>query len=132
MKKKLKTARLDYEANALASKKFINARKAKASTEIKIKNLIADLDPSTGCVLVSCTSFNGDWLVKFHSNDTYKRDFTCTGNKTTIVNMMSQQNWYQYTHDFNNRFKCVKIPYNQKEFSMLIILPDEKMDLMQL
>ena len=29
-------------------------------------------------------------------------------------------------HDHNNKFQCVKIPYKQRDFSMLIILPDAK------
>ena len=119
---------LDYEANAVKSKDFINAW-VEDSTGKKIKNLIADLDPDTVCVLVSCIYFKGDWSVKFDSCDTYKRDFTCTGNKTTTVNMMSRESWYQYTHDFNNKFQCVKIPYKQKEFSMMIVLPHDKDDL---
>ena len=111
---------------------------AEASTEIKIKNLmiadldpsivcvIADLDPSIVCVLVSCINFRGDWSVKFDSFHTYIRDFSCIGNKTTTVNMMSQKDWYEYMHDVTNKFQCVKIPYKQREFSMLIILPDDK------
>ena len=39
---------------------------------------------------------------------------------------MSQKDWYEYTNDVNNRSQRVKIPYKQEEFSMLIILPDDK------
>ena len=39
---------------------------------------------------------------------------------------MCQENSYQYMHDENNKFQCVKIPYKQRDFSMLIVLPDAK------
>ena len=77
------------------SKDFINAW-VEESTERKMKNLFPNLDPRTVCVLVSCIYFKGDWLDKFDSSCTNKKDLYCAGNKTAAVNMMCQENWYQY------------------------------------
>ena len=43
--------------------------------------------------------------------------------------MMVQTNDFLYISVDEKGFKCVRIPYKQREFSMLIILPDEKFGL---
>ena len=95
----------------------------KNSTDEKIKELFAYLHSSTVCVLVSCIYFKGEWLDKFPLF-TYKKQFHCVGDETAFVEMMSEKKNYPYTHDVNNKFKCVKINYKQRDYSMLIILPD--------
>ena len=116
---------LDYMGNAEESKNIINDWVSDC-TNGKIKNLFMGMDPDTACVLVSCIYFKGDWYKKFKSYNTRDAKFYCTEEKTSMVKMMSQEKYYSYISNSEKEFKCVKIPYKQHDFSMLIILPDER------
>ena len=122
---------LDYVHNSGKSKSIINNWVANC-TNGKIKDLFAEIDPDTACVLVSCIYFKGDWYRKFKSRSTEDSPFYCTDKKTSTVKMMTQTNYYPYASIDEKGFKCVKIPYKQPDFNMLIILPDERFGLKDL
>ena len=118
--------RLDYKKNAEESKLIIN-KWVKRCTEKKIQIFFAIMEPETACVLVSCIYFKGDWFENFNSCDTIDGNFDCAEGQTYTVKMMYQKKkCYSFTSDPERRFQCVKLPYKQRDFSMLIILPNEK------
>ena len=119
---------LDYMKNADESKNKINDWVTRC-TSGKIKDLFAEIDPGTACVLVSCIYFKGDWLEKFKSSLTKDAPFYCTKNKASTVKTMKQEKCYSYLSVDEKGFKCVRIPYKQPDFSMVIILPDERFGL---
>ena len=125
---KSKIQSLDYKKNAEISKKIINDRVARC-TNGKITGMFCDLDSDTACVLVSCIYFKADWYEKFKSYKTRDAKFYCTEEKTSMVKMMTQEKYYSYISVDEKEFKCVKIPYKQQDFSMLIILPDKRFGL---
>ena len=120
---------LDYKENAETSKTVIN-NWVNYRTDGKIEKLFNSLAPEEGyelvCVIVSCIYFKGDWYDKFMSHNTCDDLFYCTTDKTATVKMMTQNNYYFYKSVDDSRFKCLKIPYKQRDFSMLIILPDDR------
>ena len=70
--------RLDYKTNAEKCKLTIN-QWVERCTEGKIKNLFANIEPETVCVLVSCIYFKGDWRDEFDSYYTRDCDFLLKG-----------------------------------------------------
>ena len=116
--------KLDY-TNVDESKNIIN-KWVENSTDGKIKNLFDSMEPDIACVLVSCIYFKGDWLDKFMSQKTRDRLFYCPNKETCTVKMMHKDKCMPYLYDKQNKFKCVKLRYKEDEFSMVLILPDEK------
>ena len=116
---------LKYMGNPEISKKIINDW-VETTTKGKIKDLFTEISADTACVLVSCGYFKGDWLHKFKSQNSFDGFFFCANKKASTVKVMSQKNYYLYTSDNQNRFQCVKIPYRQKDFNMLIVLPYDR------
>ena len=55
--------------------------------------------------------------------------FYCTEEKTSTVKMMTQNNTYFYKYVADSGFKCLKVPYKRQDFSMLIILPNDRFGL---
>ena len=116
---------LDYMSNAEESKNIINDWVANC-TNGKIKNLFTGMDPDTACVLVSCIYFKGDWYEKFKSYNTRDAKFYCTEETISTVKMMKQQDVYSYMNVDKKGFSCIKIPYKDRDFSMLLILPNKR------
>ena len=116
---------LDYMSNAEKSKTIINDWVA-SCTNGKIKNLFMGMDPDTACVLVSCIYSKGDWLNKFNPRYTSDAPFHCAEKKTSTVKMMTSERRYLYANVDEKGFKCVKILYKDRNFSMMIILPNKR------
>ena len=119
---------LDYKKNAEKSKTIINDWVA-SCTDGKINELFSEFDPETACVLVSCIYFKGDWLHQFKSRSTRDAPFYCNKKKTSQVRMMIQQNRFGYRAVRAKKFKCLKIPYKEQDYSMVIILPNNRFGL---
>ena len=113
---------LDYMSNAEELKTRIKDWVA-SCTIGKITDLFGDLDSNTVCALVSCIYFKGDWLYKFNPRSTRDAPFHCAENKTSTVKMMIQENCYSYMDFYENGFKCLRIPYKDRDFSMVVIKP---------
>ena len=116
---------LDYMSNAEESKTRINDWVA-SCTNGKIKDLFSELVSSTVCVLVSSIYFKGDWLYKFNPRYTSDAPFHCTEKKTSTGKMMIKERYFSYMNVNAKGFKCVKISYNDRDLSMLVILPNKR------
>ena len=117
---------LDYENNAASIINYWVSR----CTNGKIKNLFSDLSPETTCVLVNCIYFKGEWRDGFKPYKTTDRSFYCTVHKTSTVKMMCQEEKNYLYRAFDEKgFKCLKIPYKDTKFRMMIVLPDERFGL---
>ena len=119
---------LDYENDIPYCTKKINDWVAEC-TDGKINNLYGELKYDVACVLVSCIYFKGDWLDKFELSKTKDSLFFCTENNKSPVKMMFQKNDYLYRAVDESGFKCLKIPYEDPNFRMLIILPNKNVGL---
>lgn len=94
----------------------------------KIKNLISpsDLSSDTRLVLVNAIYFKGNWLEKFDKAGTRTEPFYLNENDKIDVQMMHIEKNFRYKHDEKLQAKVLVMPYENKEFSMVVILPDEK------
>ncbi|MDD5312069.1 MAG: serpin family protein [Dehalococcoidia bacterium] len=95
-----------------------------AQTEGKIKDLIprGAIDQLTRLVLTNAIYFNAAWQHSFEKNSTTNDIFhLLTGNDISVP-MMRQTESFRYTG--GNDFQAVELPYDGRELSMLIIVPE--------
>jgi len=93
-------------------------------TEGRIKDLIprGAIDQLTRLVLTNAIYFNAAWQHSFEKNSTSNDTFhLLTGNEVSVP-MMRQTESFRYTA--GNDFQAVELPYDGRELSMLIIVPD--------
>ncbi|XP_045471143.1 antichymotrypsin-2-like isoform X11 [Harmonia axyridis] len=117
---------VNFGANVEAAK-TINSW-VEQKTVNKIKNLISpdDLDALTRLVLVNAIYFKGSWHRKFQKSDTRTEPFYLNEKDTIDVQMMHIEKSFRFKHDDNLKAKVLEMPYSNQEFSMVIILPDER------
>ena len=117
---------LDFAGDAEGSRKTINSW-VKDQTASKINNLLPEdsLDATTALVLVNAIYFKGDWLDKFKAVFTKSGKFDVTAAYCVDVQMMNQEQDMPF--GMNKEFDCkiVELPYEEKELSMFIILPNQ-------
>lgn len=98
-------------------------------TKDKIKNLISPdaLNDLTRMVLVNAIYFKGNWLNKFNSNHTEKKDFHAIDGKTAPVDMMhmSGKKYLFIWHPGGLAADSCTFPYVGEKIAMTVILPEE-------
>jgi len=97
-------------------------------TEGFITELVSadDLNDWTQLGLLNAIYFEAKWLQIFEEESTTQGDFHLLDGSTVMVDMMMQrQAMAEYYEDED--FVAVKLPYNDSDFSMMIILPEAGM-----
>jgi len=74
--------------------------------------------------LINAIYFKGIWSSEFNSKDTSEKDFVTSGGKTNKVDMMRQEQTFNYYED--DKAQYLDMPYGNKAFSMTVILPKQK------
>jgi serpin B len=104
--------------------------------EEQTKNRIKDLLPQgsisdlTALVLTNAIYFKGQWDNKFEETNTKQSQFiTLEGNKVDCE-MMNGQNKYNLYQ--GNNIQLLELPYVGKDFSMLVLLPNEEVSLKEI
>ena len=117
---------VDFAGDAEGSRKTINSW-VEDQTASKIQNLLPEgsLDATTAMVLVNAIYFKGDWLEKFNSKFTKSEKFNVTAANAVDVQMMFQQEKMPFGMNEELDCKIVELPYEEKELSMFIILPNQ-------
>ncbi|MFH1227997.1 MAG: serpin family protein [Planctomycetota bacterium] len=98
-------------------------------TNDKIKDLIQKgvLTPDTKLVLTNAIYFKGNWMTQFDKNKTVDADFNLADKTKVKTPMMELRDKKGFPIKIpimrNTDFMMIKLPYNGKELSMLIILP---------
>lgn len=87
-----------------------------------------DIDENTITVLANALYFKADWLFQFEKDATIKADFTSANGKVSQVNMMHQQQHFNYVRTEN--FAMAELPYIGTT-CMDIILPDSEISVSQ-
>ncbi|CAH1397098.1 unnamed protein product [Nezara viridula] len=116
----------DFKENPKNSSDMINAW-VKDHTEGEIETLLPEgsIDSSTEMVMVSGTVFKGEWKHKFNKKNTVVERFHITRNESRSVNMMGLTGGrFRYLWNSDHELQIVELPYKEKEFRMIIILPD--------
>lgn len=114
---------LDFVQDPEGSRKEINAW-ASYETEKKIPELIPEgaINGNTVAVLTNAIYFNASWLSPFKAEKTTDEPFK-TGNGTVTAPTMHQLT--TYGHFAGTGFEAVELPYDGKEVSMVVFLPEE-------
>jgi serpin B len=115
---------LDFKKNPEQSRLTIN-NWVSDQTEQKIKDLIPEgsIDVMTRLVLTNAIYFNAAWQYPFEKTATSNGDFfLLNGDKVTAA-MMKQMKSFGYTA--GSGFQAIDLPYDGRELSMVIILPEQ-------
>ncbi|XP_006150355.1 serpin I2 [Tupaia chinensis] len=104
-----------------------------SKTDGKIKDMFSgeEFGPLTRLVLVNAIYFKGDWKQKFRKEDTQLTDFTKKDGSTVKIPMMKAllKTKYGYFSEFSMNYQVLELPYKGDEFSLVIILPAEDMNI---
>ncbi|XP_062034060.1 serpin I2 [Lepus europaeus] len=100
-----------------------------SKTDGKIKDMFSDEEfgPLTRLVLVNAIYFKGDWKQKFRKEDTQLMSFTKKDGSAIVIPMMKAllRAKYGYFSEFSINYQVLELPYKGDEFSLIIILPAE-------
>ncbi|XP_061851385.1 leukocyte elastase inhibitor [Colius striatus] len=99
----------------------------KEKTEGKIPNLLSEgsVDSTTRLVLVNAIYFKGSWAEKFEEINTTDMPFWLNKNETKTVKMMYQKSKFPFGYIPEARIRVLELPYNGRELSMIILLPND-------
>ncbi|KAM8771085.1 serpin I2 isoform 2-T2 [Rhynchonycteris naso] len=99
----------------------------------KIKGMFSgeEFGPLTRLVLVNAIYFKGDWKQKFRKEDTQLMSFTKKDGATVKIPMMKAtlRAKYGYFSESSMNYQVLELPYKSDEFSLIIILPEEKVNM---
>ena len=113
---------LDFEGSPDPARQTINKKIAD-----KTKQLIPELLPKgsiksdTAVVLTNAVYFKGDWTLPFMAERTSAQPFYNAIGRTSTVQMMEQQSYFDYYED--KHIQVVQLPYKGDDLSMLVVLP---------
>ena len=129
-----KAANLDFAKEAEKSRQTINTF-IEEQTDNKIKDLIPQgvLDASTRLILTNAIYFKGTWTWEFDKSDTREQDFRITPTnivKTPMMHMKNDKAKFNYAD--TGGLQILELPYKGDEISMLILLPTENLDAIEL
>ncbi|XP_061661942.1 serpin peptidase inhibitor, clade B (ovalbumin), member 1, like 3 [Syngnathoides biaculeatus] len=116
---------LDFKENEESAREKINSW-VEEKTQGKIKDLINQkLKEEVVMVLVNAIYFKGKWQQEFNKDLTREAPFKINKNATKPVEMMSQKSKFNYAFISEVNCQILEMPYEGKDVSMLIFLPNE-------
>jgi serpin B len=125
----LKANKKYYDADVIAldfhspsSVKMINYW-VNGKTNGKIPTIIRKINPMDRMILINTTYFKGKWLKEFNQKNTTNEPFTLQNGKIIHVPTMMQETTLGYLS--NKLFTAVELPYGNRKFSMVLMLPDK-------
>ncbi|KAM6185424.1 serpin B6-like [Rhynchocyon petersi] len=121
---------LDFVNATEESRKHINTWVAD-KTEGKIRELLSSgaLDPMSNLVLVNAIYFKGNWDNQFDKQNTKEMPFKISKNEQKPVQMMFKKSTFKITYIGEIFTQILVLPYVKKDLNMIIMLPDEKVEL---
>ncbi|XP_056099249.1 leukocyte elastase inhibitor-like isoform X1 [Rhinichthys klamathensis goyatoka] len=121
--------KVDFMNKSEAARVNIN-KWVETKTQEKIKDLMPQgvIDEMTKLVLVNAIYFKGNWEKKFPKEATSDGQFKLNKNQTKPVKMMYQKAKFPLAFIPEINSQVLELPYDGKNLSMLIILPNEMED----
>ncbi|XP_056099246.1 leukocyte elastase inhibitor-like isoform X3 [Rhinichthys klamathensis goyatoka] len=121
--------KVDFKNKSEATRVNIN-KWVEKKTQEKIKDLVPQgaIDGMTKLVLVNAIYFKGNWEKKFPKEATRDGQFKLNKNQTKPVKMMYQKEKFPLAFIPEINSQVLELPYDRKNLSMLIILPNEMED----
>ncbi|XP_038189674.1 serpin B9-like [Arvicola amphibius] len=114
------------------SRKHINTWVSK-QTEGKIPELLSggSVDSETRLVLVNALYFNGKWHQQFENTHTREMPFKINQKEERPIQMMCQEDRFNHAYINEVQAQMLEMPYEGMELSLLVLLPDDGVDLSQ-
>ncbi|XP_028618997.1 serpin B6 isoform X4 [Grammomys surdaster] len=121
---------LDFQGATEQSRQHINTWVAK-KTEDKIKELLSPgtVNSDTLLILVNAIYFKGNWEEQFNKEDTREMPFKVSKDEKKPVQMMFKKSTFKMTYIGEIFTKILLLPYVGNELNMIIMLPDEHVEL---
>ncbi|KAG8522050.1 Serpin B9 [Galemys pyrenaicus] len=100
-------------------------------TEGKIQDLLQSgtISAQTRLVLVNAIYFKGRWDEQFVKDNTMEMPFKVNEKEQRPVQMMFQESTFNLGYVEEVRAQVLELPYTDRELSLLVLLPDDGMDL---
>merc|ERR1712115_20064 len=98
----------------------------------KTRNLIKDLispvliTDDSKLLLLNAIYFKANWMSNFDKLDTVSRPFRVREGVNKNVDIMTQTNLFQYKYNYDFKSQIISLPYQDENFSMIVILPFEE------
>ncbi|XP_021513450.1 serpin B9-like [Meriones unguiculatus] len=123
---------LSFAKDAEESRKHINTWVSK-QTKGKIPELLSEdsVDSQTRLVLVNATYFKGRWHRQFDIKSTREMLFKINEKEKRPVQMMCQEHTFKLAYVSEVQAQVLLLPYKGKDLNMLVLLPDDGVDLSQ-
>lgn len=120
--------RMDFRNSPEPSRLEINGW-VEQQTKSRIKELLPNgaITDLTALVLTNAIYFKGQWDNKFSPENTRSDAFFPSATDKVPCQFMNREGKYQYAKTEN--FSALEIPYAGKEFSMLVLLPHDGIEL---
>lgn len=100
----------------------------KQSTDGKINQIIANINPNDVLFLINAIYFKGKWTTEFAKNQTADYPFYLAAGSQKQHPMMSQKGEYRYYE--NEKLQAVSLPYGKDgKLSLYIFLPNQNTSL---
>ena len=115
---------VDFKGATEAARLTIN-QWVEQKTANKITNLLppGSIKPTTRLVLTNAIYFKGDWQSQFDKAQTKDEDFHLSPAQSKKAPLMHREGGFNY---FDGKtFQVLEIPYQSKELSMVIFLPND-------
>ncbi|XP_055964492.1 serpin B9-like [Sorex fumeus] len=121
---------LSFASAADQATAYINNWVSK-KTEGKIRELLTSdsISEQTKLVLVNAVYFKGRWEDPFDKTYTTEMPFRINQKEQRPAQMMFQESTFKLNYVEEIRTQILELPYVQKELSMVILLPDDDVDL---
>ncbi|CAO2595702.1 Serpin B9, partial [Lemmus lemmus] len=112
------------------SRKLINTWVSK-QTEGKIPELLSEdsVNSDTRLVLVNALYFKGKWHQQFYKENTMEMPFKINKSEKRPVQMMCQEDTFNLAYVNEVQAQVLEMPYEGKELSLVVLLPDDGVDL---
>ncbi|XP_036044309.1 serpin B9-like [Onychomys torridus] len=123
---------LSFVKAAEESRKHINTWVSK-QTEGKIPELLSadSVDEATRLVLVNALYFKGNWHQPFNKDETKEMPFKINKREQRPVQMMYQNGMFKCIYVKEVQAQVLVMPYEGMELSLVVLLPDDGVDLSQ-
>nr|XP_023420468.1 serpin B9-like isoform X2 [Cavia porcellus] len=127
---KAKMEPLSFAKAPERSRNHINAWVSR-KTEGKIPELLAknSIDAGNKLVLINAVYFKGKWNKLFQESNTKEMPFKINQKEQRPVQMMFRKGKFPWAHVREVQAQVLEMPYVGQELSMILLLPDEDVDL---
>jgi len=95
------------------------------NTNNRIPKVIDQISPDMVMFLMNALYFKGDWSEQFNPENTAPKYFTLDNGEQILVSTMEGMVGAKKHH--GDGFTAIELPYGRKNFSMVVVVPHEKL-----